>query len=95
MDNVDELLRKKRIYANLKSNINSIISKLNNSIENLEIPSNRVRNVYTIDSASIDLGKINSVREDLITRRNYLKNNVLYKINKELKEIEQKLESVG
>lgn len=95
MDNVDELLSNKRKYKNLKSNINSIINKLNNSIENLEIPSNRIKNIYTIDSLSIDVGKLNSVREDLIARRNYLKNNVLYKINEELKEIEEKLESVG
>ena len=95
MDNVDELLSNKRKYKNLKSNINSIINKLNNSIENLEIPSNRIKNIYNIDSLSIDVGKLNSVREDLIARRNYLKNNVLYKINEELKEIEEKLESVG
>ena len=95
MDNVEELLTKKRKYENLKSNINSIINKLTSAIENLEIPANRIKNSYNIDSNSIDENKINGVRQNLINKKNYLVNTVLYAINKDLKEIKEKIESAG
>lgn len=95
MDNVDELLSKKRKYKNLKSNINLIISKLNSSIENLEVPSNEIKKIYNVDSISIDEGALNSVREKLTNKKNYLRNNILYAINKELNKVEQEIESEG
>lgn len=95
MNNVDELLSKKRKYKNLKSNINLIISKLNSSIENLEVPSNEIKKIYNVDSISIDEGALNSVREKLTNKKNYLRNNVLYAINKELNKVEQEIESEG
>ena len=95
MDNVDELLSKKRKYKNLKSNINLIISKLNSSIENLEVPSNEIKKIYNVDSISIDEGALNSVREKLTNKKNYLRNNILYAITKELNKVEQEIESEG
>lgn len=95
MESVEELLTKKRKYENLKANINSIINKLTSAIENLETPVNRIKNSYSIDSISIDENKINDVRQNLINKKNYLVNNVLYTINKNLKEIKEKIESVG
>lgn len=95
MDDLSVMLSNKRKYKNLKSNINLIIGELNNAIENLEIPSNKINNLYSIDSTSVDNGKINSVRQDLIDRRNYLKNIVLVQINKEIRELNQNIESMG
>lgn len=95
MDDLSVMLSNKRKYKNLKSNINLIIGELNNAIENLEIPSNKINNLYSIDSTSADNGKINSVRQDLIDRRNYLKNIVLVQINKEIRELNQNIESMG
>lgn len=95
MDNIEDLLSKKRKYKNLKSNINIIINKLNSAIENLEIPATRIKKIYNIDSISIDENRINSIRQKLIDKRNYLKNNVLYSINKELNELEDNIEGMG
>ena len=95
MDNIEDLLSKNRKYKNLKSNINTIISKLNSAIENLETPATRIKNIYNIDSISIDENRINSIRQKLIDKRNYLKNNVLYSINKELNELEENIEGMG
>lgn len=95
MNDLNSMLSDKRKYKNLKSNINLIISELNKAIENLEIPSNKIGNSYNINSSSIDNGKISSVRQDLINRRNYLKNIVLVQINKEINELDNNIESMG
>lgn len=95
MDDISVMLSSQRKYRNLKSNINSIISNLNSAIENLETPSDRIDNYYNIDSISIDQGKLKSIRQDLINRRNYLKNIVLVEINKELNELSNSIESMG
>lgn len=95
MDDISVMLSDQRKYRNLKSNINSIISNLNNAIENLETPSDRIDNYYNIDSISIDKGKLKELRQDLINRRNYLKNIVLVEINKELNELSNNIESMG
>jgi len=95
MDDISVMLSDQRKYRNLKSNINSIISNLNSAIENLEIPSDKIDNYYNIDSMGIDKGKLKELRQDLINRRNYLKNIVLVEINKELKELSENIESMG
>lgn len=95
MDDVSVMLSNQRKYRNLKSNINSIISNLNSAIENLETPSDRIDNYYNIDSISVDKGKLKELRQDLINRRNYLKNIVLVEINKELNELSNNIESMG
>ena len=95
MDDISVMLSDQRKYRNLKSNINSIISNLNRAIENLETPSDRIDNYYSIDSISIDKGKLKELRQDLINRRNYLKNIVLVEISKELNELSNNIESMG
>lgn len=95
MDDISVMLSDQRKYRNLKSNINSIISNLNSAIENLETPSDKIDNYYNIDAMSIDKGKLKELRQDLINRRNYLKNIVLVEINKELKELSENIESMG
>lgn len=95
MDDLSTMLSNQRKYKNLRSNINSIISNLNSAIENLEIPSDRIDNHYNIDSISVDQGKLKTLRQDLINRRNYLKNIVLVEINKELNDLSNSIESMG
>ncbi len=95
MDDLSTMLSNQRKYKNLRSNINSIINSLNNAIENLETPSDRIDNYYSIDSISADQGKLKALRQDLINRRNYLKNIVLVEINKELNELSNSIESMG
>lgn len=92
---ISELLALKRKYKNLKNNIITIINKLNSAIENLEIPANEISKIYNIDSTSVDEGKFNAIRDGIISKRNYLKNNVLYRINREITKIENEIESVG
>lgn len=94
MDDLSVMLSNRRKYRNLRANINLIINELNKAIENLEIPSSKISSLYNIDSISIDEGKINSVRQDLINRRNYLKNIVLVQINREINELNQNIESM-
>ena len=95
MDDISVMLSNQRKYRNLKANINSIITKLNNAIENLETPCDRIDNYYNIDSISVDKGNLKNLRQDLINRRNYLKNIVLVEINKELNELSNSIESMG
>ena len=95
MDDLSIMLSNQRKYKNLRSNINLVISNLNKAIENLEIPSDRIDNYYNIDSMSVDQGKLKVFRQDLINRRNYLKNIVLVEINKELNDLSNSIESMG
>ena len=95
MDDVSVMLSDQRKYRNLRSNVNSIISNLNSAIESLETPSDRIDNYYNIDAIGIDKGKLKELRQDLINRRNYLKNIVLVEINKELNELSKNIESMG
>ena len=92
---MDELLSKKRKYENLKTNVTSVINKLNSAIENLEVPANKIKNSYIIDSVSVENNKLSVVKQNLINKKNYLVNNVLYSIKQELIEIKQQIESVG
>ena len=95
MDDLNTMLSNQRKYRNLRYNVNCIINSLNNAIENLEIPSDKIDNYYNIDSISVDQGKLKELRQDLINRRNYLRNIVLYEINKELNELSNSIESMG
>lgn len=92
---MDELLIKKRKYENLKTNVTSIVNKLNSAIENLEVPISKIKNSYTIDSISVENNKLSIVKQNLVNKKNYLVNNVLYSIKQELREINQEIESVG
>jgi len=96
---MDELLAMKRKYENLKVDVNNIISKLNRAIECLSVPAEKIKNAYIIDSVSVDNGKLNTVRQNLINKRDYLSNNVLYSIRREIEEISNeinnRIESVG
>ena len=95
MDDLSMMLSDKKKYKNLKTNINLIINQLNSAIENLEISSNDIKNMYNIDTISIDEKKLFAVRQDLINRKNFLKNIVMVELNKELNEIEDNIESMG
>lgn len=94
MTDLSLILKDKRNYKNLKSNIKTIINYLNNAIENLDVPSSRINSYYSVDSVGIDRGKINLVKQELIKKRNYLKNIVLVELNKELQEIEDNIEGM-
>ena len=95
MDDLSVMLSNQRNYKNLSYNINLIINNLNDAIEKLEIPSDKIDNYYNIDSVSIDKGKLKSVRQNLINKRDYLKNIVLVEINRELNELNNNIESMG
>lgn len=94
MDELSVMLNDKRNYKNLKINIEYIIKNLNSCIENLEVPCSRTKSLYNINSISADNDKLNIVKQNLINRRNYLKNVILVEINKELNEISDSIESV-
>lgn len=89
------LLNERNNYMNLNYNINLIINNLNSSIENLEIPSDKIDNYYNIDSLGVDEGKLKKTRQELMNSRDYLKNVVLYEINKHLNELSNDIESMG
>lgn len=89
---MDDLISKRRKYKNLRDNIKNIIGYLNNAIENLDTPSDKIASYYTIDSISIDKNKLSTARESLINRRNYLENTVLEKIRKEIRELDNEIE---
>lgn len=95
MDDLSIMLSNQRNYKNLSYNINLIINNLNSAIEKLEIPSDKIDNYYNIDSVSIDEGKLKTVRQNLINKRDYLRNIVLVEINRELNELNNNIESMG
>lgn len=91
MGDTNKLLNDKRKYLLLKTNLELIIGEMNKCIENLEIPSNKIGLLYSIDSVSIDKGKLSVIRQNLINKRNYLKYTVLEEVRKELKEINESM----
>ncbi len=91
MGDKNKLLNDKRKYLLLKNNLELIIGEMNKCIENLEIPSNKIGLLYSIDSVSIDKGKLSSIRQNLINRRNYLKYTILEEVKKELKSINESM----
>lgn len=95
MDDLSIMLSNQRNYKNLSYNINLIINNLNSAIEKLEIPSEKIDNYYNIDSVSIDEGKLKTVRQNLINKRDYLRNIVLVEIDRELNELNNNIESMG
>lgn len=95
MDDISTMLNDKRKYQNLKYNINLIIEKLDSVIESLDTPSDKIDQLYNIDSISIDGSKLYSVRQNLINKKNYLKNIVLVEINNELNNLTNGIEGMG
>ena len=91
MGDKNKLLNDKRKYLLLKNNLELIIGEMNKCIENLEIPSNKIGLLYNIDSVSIDKGKLSSIRQNLINRRNYLKYTILEEVKRELKSINESM----
>ncbi len=91
MGDKNKLLNDKRKYLLLKNNLELIIGEMNKCIENLEIPSNKIGLLYSIDSVSIDKGKLSSIRQNLINRRDYLKYTILEEVKKELKSINESM----
>lgn len=91
MGDKNKLLNDKRKYLLLKNNLELIIGEMNKCIENLEIPSNKIGLLYNIDSISIDKGKLSSIRQNLINRRNYLKYTILEEVKRELKSINESM----
>lgn len=91
MGDKNKLLNDKRKYLLLKNNLELIIGEMNKCIENLEIPSNKIGLLYSIDSVSIDKGKLSSMRQNLINRRDYLKYTILEEVKKELKSINESM----
>ncbi len=94
MNDVSKILSDKKKYANLKYNVNLIINYLNNIIDALEVPSQKLKDIYTVDSKAIDDEETSSIRQDLISRKKYLENTILVEINKELKDIDNSIEGM-
>ena len=90
-----ELNQKKKKYRTLRGNVKSIIDKLDIAVEALEIPANRIKDSYNIDSNSVDEEVISSIRDNLISRKNYLKNTIIYNIDVKINDINDELESMG
>lgn len=88
---MSKLVDDKRKLLDLKTNIENIIRYLNETIESLETPSSRIKDLYNIDSASIDCGRINVIRQDLINRKNYLNNVVLIELDQNIKKINESM----
>lgn len=90
-----ELNQMKKKYKTLRSNIYSIIDEINDAIEALEVPANKIKGSCSIDSNSIDGGVIDSIRANLIDRKNYLNNTIIYNIGLKINDIDTELASGG
>lgn len=88
---MSKLVDDKIKLLDLKTNIENIIRYLNGAIESLKTPSSRINDLYNIDSTSIDSGIINTIRQDLINRRNYLNNVILIELDKNIKKINESM----
>lgn len=94
MDNIELILKDQRNYKDLRTNIKNIIKYLNNVIEYLDIPSNKIASYYNVDGVSIDRGQLSNIRDELTKKRNYLKNIVLIELNKEIDGLEDSIEGM-
>ena len=94
MDDIDQILSSKKKYENLEKNVKLIIKNLDQAIEKLEIPTNKIKSFYNIDFVSVDEGKLSLIRQNLINKRDYLKNYILEELEGNLKEIKTSIEGM-
>ena len=83
---MDNLSMEKAKYEKLKTKVKYMIKYLNDCIEKLQVPALKINEYYNIDNTSIDGGNLTNVRDNYISRRNYLKNTILVEIENKIKE---------
>lgn len=83
---MDNLSVEKAKYERLKTKVKYMIKYLNNCIEKLQVPALKIDDYYNIDNISIDEKNLTNIRDNYISRRNYLNNTVLVEIENKIKE---------
>ena len=86
-DNFEKLKNNKEKYVLLKEQVSTITKSISSTIENLEIPSDKIEESYNIDLTGIDNKKIYSIRQALINQKKYLEEQVIPEINRKIQEI--------
>lgn len=94
MASLDYLRSEKEEYSMLKSKIFQVIEYLNNAIEALGIPSNKIEESFSINDSSGDSKIIARIREDLISKKDYLYNNVVNEIDGEIANLSNEIQKV-
>ena len=87
MASLSELYSKLRRYRNLKSSLGTVISNLNNAINNLEPASDKISTDYLIDDNSADKRTVINVRNSLIQKKRFLSTTVSSSIDSKISSI--------
>lgn len=85
---LDDLYSKKSSYINLRDRVSDVVGSLNSSISSLEQPSSNIGVFYAINGQSADQNMINNNKNNLLSKRDYINQNVIPAINDKISDIE-------
>lgn len=85
---LDDLYSKKSSYINLRDRVSDVVGSLNSSISSLEQPSSNIGAFYAINGQSADQNMINNNKNNLLSKRDYINQNVIPAINDKISDIE-------
>lgn len=85
---LDDLYSKKSSYINLRDKISDVVGSLNSSISSLEQPGSNIGIFYAINGQSADQNMINKNKNNLLSKRDYINQNVIPAINDKISDIE-------
>jgi len=92
MNSAYELQGKKRKYYNLIDGLSMVIKKIDESIENLNLVLKNFNESFNIDSQSADQNKISEYQNELIRKRDTLKNTIIPSIYEEIQKINKQIQ---
>ena len=82
-ENLDSTMSK-YYYETLRDRVYSIIYYLRKSINSLNDVDNKILSNYTIDDSGVDNVLVESVREELVSRVNYLNYTIIPALNSKI-----------
>jgi len=91
MADLSTLIKKKKQYKNLLEAVGSLVSGISN-INNLDLASTNISNIYTLNDTSADNGKIKNIDSDLESIKEKLSNIIMPAIKSKIRSIEQEIE---
>lgn len=85
---LDDLHSKKSSYINLRDRVNDVLNSLNASISSLEQSGSNIGSFYAINGQSADQNIINNNKNNLLSKQDYIRRNVIPAINDKISNIE-------
>lgn len=81
-----------RHFYNLKEDLNSVITYINNSIDDLNPSVKNILMAYSVDENSKASTLLSKNLENLISKRDFIKNTVIPEINLEISKLKKMIE---